>query len=131
MDKSRTVFANVGERCNISGSIQFKKLILAGKFQDAMAVARKQVEDGAMIVDVNMDEGLLDGKVRDGECAWLSFASRHVRFVFCTTATCHVLIGDISIAMHHIMTIYSVFLSIPPATPGTLIPPPPHSPRRP
>ena len=55
-------FVNIGERCNISGSIQFKKLILAGKFQDAMAVARKQVEDGAMIVDVNMDEGMLDGK---------------------------------------------------------------------
>ena len=55
-------FVNIGERCNIAGSIQFKKLILAGKFQDAMAVARKQVEDGAMVVDVNMDEGMLDGK---------------------------------------------------------------------
>ena len=44
VDKSRVIFANVGERCNIAGSIQFKKLILAGKFQDAMAVARKQVE---------------------------------------------------------------------------------------
>jgi len=55
-------FVNIGERCNIAGSIEFKKLILAGKFQDAMAVARKQVEDGAMVVDVNMDEGMLDGK---------------------------------------------------------------------
>ena len=55
-------FINVGERCNIAGSIQFKKLILAGNYMDAMAVARKQIEDGAMVVDVNMDEGLLDGK---------------------------------------------------------------------
>ncbi len=81
IDKSLVTFANIGERCNIAGSIQFKKLILAGKFMDAMAVARKQVcvyvafvlpgeirlcrlqvEDGAMILDVNMDEGLLDGK---------------------------------------------------------------------
>ena len=56
-----TRFVNVGERCNIAGSIQFKKLILSGNFMEAMAVARKQIEDGAMVVDVNMDEGLLDG----------------------------------------------------------------------
>jgi 5-methyltetrahydrofolate--homocysteine methyltransferase len=62
VDKSVSIFFNVGERCNIAGSVAFKKLILAGKYQDAMAIARKQVEDGAMIVDVNMDEGLLDGK---------------------------------------------------------------------
>jgi hypothetical protein len=43
IDKSLFRFVNVGERCNIAGSIQFKKLILAGKYQDAMAVARKQV----------------------------------------------------------------------------------------
>ena len=43
IDKSVTPFANIGERCNIAGSIQFKKLILGGKFNDAMAVARKQV----------------------------------------------------------------------------------------
>jgi 5-methyltetrahydrofolate--homocysteine methyltransferase len=62
VDKGVIRFLNVGERCNIAGSIQFKKLILAGKFQDAMAVARKQVEDGALVVDVNMDDGMLDGK---------------------------------------------------------------------
>ena len=55
-------FTNVGERCNIAGSIQFKKLILSGNYMEAMSVARKQIEDGAMVVDVNMDEGLLDGK---------------------------------------------------------------------
>lgn len=61
IDKSLTTFVNVGERCNIAGSIAFKKLILAGKYADAMAIARKQVEDGAMVVDVNVDDGLLDG----------------------------------------------------------------------
>jgi 5-methyltetrahydrofolate--homocysteine methyltransferase len=62
VDKSLIRFLNVGERCNIAGSIAFKKLIMAGKFQDAIAIARKQVEDGAMVVDCNMDEGMLDGK---------------------------------------------------------------------
>jgi 5-methyltetrahydrofolate--homocysteine methyltransferase len=62
VDKAVIRFLNVGERCNIAGSIQFKKLILAGKFQDAMAVARKQVEDGAVVIDINMDDGMLDGK---------------------------------------------------------------------
>jgi 5-methyltetrahydrofolate--homocysteine methyltransferase len=57
------VFCNVGERCNISGSIQFKKLVKEGNFEACLAVARKQVEDGAMILDVNMDDGLIDGVV--------------------------------------------------------------------
>jgi 5-methyltetrahydrofolate--homocysteine methyltransferase len=61
LDPAVIRFTNVGERCNIAGSIQFKKLILEGKYMDAMAVARKQIEDGAMIIDVNVDEGLLDG----------------------------------------------------------------------
>jgi 5-methyltetrahydrofolate--homocysteine methyltransferase len=60
-DPSLTRFVNVGERCNIAGSIQFKKLILAGNYMEAMAVARKQIEDGAMVVDVNVDDGMLDG----------------------------------------------------------------------
>ena len=54
-------FLNVGERCNISGSIQFKKLILAGKYADAMDVAKKQVIDGAHVIDINVDDGMLDG----------------------------------------------------------------------
>jgi 5-methyltetrahydrofolate--homocysteine methyltransferase len=61
LDRNLIRFANIGERCNIAGSVQFKRLILAGKYQDAMAVARRQVEDGAMVVDVNVDDGLLDG----------------------------------------------------------------------
>ena len=61
LDPNVVRFVNVGERCNIAGSIQFKKLILAGNYMEAMAVARKQIEDGAMVVDINMDEGLLDG----------------------------------------------------------------------
>jgi 5-methyltetrahydrofolate--homocysteine methyltransferase len=53
-------FVNIGERTNVTGSAAFKKLILAGDYAAAVEVARQQVENGAQIVDVNMDEGLLD-----------------------------------------------------------------------
>lgn len=53
-------FVNVGERTNVTGSAAFKKLILAGDYTKAVEVARSQVENGAQIIDVNMDEGLLD-----------------------------------------------------------------------
>lgn len=56
-------FCNVGERCNISGSLAFKRLVKDSKWEDCLAVARKQVEDGAMMLDVNMDDGLIDGVV--------------------------------------------------------------------
>ena len=52
-------FANVGERCNIAGSIKYKKLILNGDYDKALEIARAQVESGAMVIDVNMDEGTL------------------------------------------------------------------------
>jgi len=54
-------FINIGERTNVTGSPKFAKLILAGKFDEALSVARQQVEAGAQIIDVNMDEGMLDG----------------------------------------------------------------------
>ena len=54
------LFINVGERCNVTGSARFKKLILNEQYADALEVARKQVEDGAQIIDINMDEGMLD-----------------------------------------------------------------------
>lgn len=54
-------FINVGERCNVTGSKVFLNLIKEDKFDEAIAVARQQVEDGAQILDVNMDEGLIDG----------------------------------------------------------------------
>ena len=54
-------FLNVGERCNIAGSLKFKKLILAGDYGGAMDVAKKQVEDGAHVIDINVDDGMLDG----------------------------------------------------------------------
>jgi len=57
----RPVFINVGERTNVTGSAKFKKLIIAGDYPAALSVARQQVEAGAQIIDVNMDEGLLDG----------------------------------------------------------------------
>ena len=53
-------FVNVGERTNVTGSAAFKKLILAGDYPRAVEVARQQVENGAQVIDVNMDEGLLD-----------------------------------------------------------------------
>ena len=56
----RATFINIGERTNITGSAKFKKLILDGDYTAAVDVARQQVESGAQIIDVNMDEGLLD-----------------------------------------------------------------------
>ena len=58
----RPIFINVGERTNITGSAKFKKLILEGNYTEALSVARQQVEAGAQVIDVNMDEGLLDSK---------------------------------------------------------------------
>ena len=58
----RASFINIGERTNVTGSAQFKKLILAGDYNAAIEVARQQVENGAQIIDVNMDEGLLDSE---------------------------------------------------------------------
>jgi 5-methyltetrahydrofolate--homocysteine methyltransferase len=58
-------FVNVGERTNVTGSAKFKKLILAGDYDAALDVARQQVENGAQIIDVNMDEGLLDSSGDD------------------------------------------------------------------
>ncbi len=55
-------FINVGERTNVTGSKQFKKLILENRFDEAVVVARQQVESGAQVLDVNMDEGMLDSE---------------------------------------------------------------------
>ena len=55
-----SLFVNVGERCNVTGSSRFKKLILDGQYEEALDVARQQVENGAQIIDINMDEGMLD-----------------------------------------------------------------------
>ena len=55
-----TQFVNIGERTNVTGSAAFKKMIMAGDYNRAVEVARQQVENGAQVVDVNMDEGLLD-----------------------------------------------------------------------
>lgn len=53
-------FINVGERCNVAGSRKFLRLINEGAYDEAIAIARKQVEDGAQVIDINMDDGLLD-----------------------------------------------------------------------
>jgi 5-methyltetrahydrofolate--homocysteine methyltransferase len=55
-------FVNIGERTNVTGSAKFKKLIMAGDYAAAVEVARDQVENGAQIIDINMDEGLLDAE---------------------------------------------------------------------
>lgn len=57
-----TNFVNVGERTNVTGSKKFLRLIKEGNFEDALAIARNQVEGGAQIIDINMDEGMIDGK---------------------------------------------------------------------
>ncbi|KAI8361736.1 methionine synthase [Blakeslea trispora] len=57
-----TGFVNVGERCNVAGSRKFCRHILKNEYEEALAIARAQVENGAQVVDVNFDEGLLDGK---------------------------------------------------------------------
>ena len=57
-----SLFVNVGERANITGSAKFKRLILNERYEEALDICREQVKNGAQIVDVNMDEGMLDGK---------------------------------------------------------------------
>lgn len=57
-----TNFINVGERTNVAGSKKFLRLVKEEKFEEALAVAREQVENGAQIIDINMDDGLIDGK---------------------------------------------------------------------
>ena len=54
-------FVNIGERCNVAGSRKFLRLVQEKKYDEALSIARAQVEDGALILDVNMDDGLLDG----------------------------------------------------------------------
>lgn len=61
MTQASTRFVNIGERTNVTGSAKFRKLITAGDYAAAVEVARQQVENGAQIIDVNMDEGMLDG----------------------------------------------------------------------
>ena len=56
-------FINIGERTNVTGSAAFKKLVMAGDYVKAIEVARAQVENGAQVIDVNMDEGLLDAEM--------------------------------------------------------------------
>src|SRR5215204_239858 len=60
--QSSARFVNIGERTNVTGSAAFKKLVMAGDYAAAVEVARQQVENGAQVIDVNMDEGLLDAE---------------------------------------------------------------------
>ena len=55
-------FVNVGERCNVAGSRKFLRLIKEKQYDEALTIARKQVEDGALVIDINMDDGLLDAR---------------------------------------------------------------------
>ena len=57
-----SLFVNIGERTNVTGSKAFARLILAGQFEEALSVARQQVENGAQVIDINMDEAMLDSK---------------------------------------------------------------------
>ncbi len=57
-----SLFVNIGERTNVAGSAKFKRLVMEGEHEEALSVARQQVENGAQIIDINMDEAMLDGK---------------------------------------------------------------------
>ena len=57
-----SLFVNVGERTNVTGSAKFSRLIQNGQYQEALAVAQQQVDNGAQIIDINMDEGMLDSE---------------------------------------------------------------------
>ena len=59
---SESSFTNVGERCNVAGSRKFLRLIKEKNYEEALTIARKQVEDGALVIDINMDDGLLDAR---------------------------------------------------------------------
>lgn len=59
---NETLFTNIGERCNVAGSRMFLRLINEKKYEEALTIARKQVEDGAQVVDINMDDAMLDAK---------------------------------------------------------------------
>ena len=59
---SGSLFVNIGERTNVTGSKAFARMILEGRFEDALSVARQQVENGAQIIDINMDEAMLDSQ---------------------------------------------------------------------
>ena len=61
MNTAAQTFVNVGERTNVTGSARFRRLIVGGDYATAIEVARQQVRNGAQIIDVNMDEGMLDG----------------------------------------------------------------------
>ncbi len=56
------LFVNVGERCNVAGSAKFKRLVMEGQYEDAIEVCKQQVEAGAQVIDINMDDAMLDGK---------------------------------------------------------------------
>jgi len=56
----QALFVNIGERTNVTGSKAFARLILNNQFEEALAVARQQVENGAQVIDINMDEAMLD-----------------------------------------------------------------------
>ena len=62
LNTGEATFVNVGERCNVAGSRKFLRLIKEKSYEEALQIARKQVENGAMVIDVNMDDGLLDAK---------------------------------------------------------------------
>ena len=62
MSNALSRFVNIGERTNVSGSARFKRLIVEQNYEEALSVARQQIENGAQIIDINMDDGLLDGQ---------------------------------------------------------------------
>ena len=78
----RRTFLNVGERCNVAGSILFKKAIVNGDYDTALSIALKQVQQGADVLDINMDDGLFDGMAAMTKFVNLCIAGESSCFVF-------------------------------------------------
>jgi len=58
----QSLFVNVGERCNVAGSAKFKRLVMEGQYEEALEICKQQVEAGAQVIDINMDDAMLDGQ---------------------------------------------------------------------
>jgi hypothetical protein len=94
----RSTFLNIGERCNVAGSIMFKKAIINNDYDTALSIALKQVQQGAHVLDINMDDGLIDGVAAMTKFVNLCIAGARLgptchHYVSCSCADTHIVDG--------------------------------------